>query len=402
MLVVQMRVKPIKIEVKAAKHPNFSMKSPVRLLVATSLMLTASTMRAESTWPLFRGDPNMLGISSETLMLPLKLAWDFTCDAPVPATAVIADDRVFVGSFDKFFYCLDLKTGEVIWKFETKLGVEGPACITGDLVCFGDSDGFVFGLKRDTGEEVWLYQTEDAIVGGLNFYVTKEGKTLILVGSDDFYLHGIDAKTGEQAWTVETGNYIRGAPSVDAETGVVIMGGCDEILRLIDANVGTAVKEIEIGAYMANSCSVRDQIAYVAHYAGEILAIDLKSGQRAWAHDTGGTEFIGSPAVTEEHVIIGGRDKKLRCLDRATGELVWDFTARRAIDSSPVVTPEAIFIGSDDGRLYALDPADGSQLWTYDIGARMNSSPAIASGYLVICGQDGGIYAFKSGQKDKN
>lgn len=368
------------------------------LLIAQLLLHSHSWAETEtpSSWPLFRGDPNMLGISGEDLQLPLELAWDFLAEAPVPATAVIAHDRVFVGSFDKFFYCLDLKSGEVLWKFETAFGVEGPACLVGDLVCFGDSDGIVFGLKQDTGAEVWRYETDDSIVGGLNTHVTADGKTLVLVGSDDFYLHGVDAQTGEQEWAVETGNYIRGAPSVDTDSGVVIMGGCDEILRLIDANTGSSAKEIEIGAYMANSCAVKDQIAYVAHYAGEIVAIDLETGERAWTHDAEGTEFIASPAVTSDRVIIGGRDKKLRCLDRATGNLLWEFTARRAIDSSPVVTASAIFTGSDDGRLYAIDPKDGSELWSYEIGARINASPAISNGYLIISGQDGGIYAFKS------
>jgi len=351
---------------------------------------------ADGSWPLFRGDANMGGCSADPVRPPLELAWVFETESPVPATAVIGGGKVFIGSLGGKFHCLDLLSGKQVWSFDTKLGVEGAACLAGDLVCFGETDGFVRALKVSTGEEVWHYETGDAIAGGLNRYRTKAGRELILAGSDDFFLHAVDAATGEKVWAVETGNYIKGAPSVDLASGLVSFGGCDELLRLIDAETGEQVRSIPVGAYMANSCAVRDRIAYVAHYAGEIVAFDLANGERLWSNKSEAVEFVGSPAVDAGLVIVGGRDKKLRALDRATGALVWEFLARKGIDSSPVVGPEVVFVGSDDGRLYAVSRGEGKELWSYDIGARINSSPAVAAGHVVIGAQDGGVYAFRS------
>lgn len=349
-----------------------------------------------ASWPLFRGDANMTGVSGETLRLPLEPAWEFDTGGPVPATAVIADGRVYVGSLGGSFHALDLATGKEIWKAPAKLGVEGPACVSGDLVCFGDADGKVYALDRASGQSRWVYETGDAVAGGINTYRTRAGKTLLLAGSDDFFLHAVDAADGARVWAVETGNYIRGTPSVDQESGVVIFGGCDELVRLIDAETGVQVREIEAGAYMANSCAVRDQIAYAAHYAGAVLAIDLKSGATLWSHDAEEAQFVASPAVTADRVYVGGRDKKLRCLDRANGKHVWEFLARKGIDSSPVVTGTAVFAGADDGRLYAVDPADGRELWSFDLGSRINSSPAVSGGHLIIGSQEGIVFAFRS------
>jgi len=158
---------------------------------------------------------------------------------------------------------------------------------------------------------------------------------------------------------------------VDEVSGLVSFGGCDELLRSIDAETGEQVRSIPIGAYMANSCAVRDRIAYVAHYAGEIVAFDLAKGERIWSNQNEGVEFVASPAVDADLVIIGGRDKKVRALNRATGALVWEFLARKGIDSSPVIGPEVVYVGSDDGRIYGLSRLDGKELWSYDIGARI-------------------------------
>jgi outer membrane protein assembly factor BamB len=375
-----------------------SLRGFALVLIVGSLGLTVLNGGDASgtAWTLFRGDSNMTGVSADPVRPPLELAWSCETGAPVPATPVIGGGKVFVGSLGGKFYCLELATGKILWTFPTKLGVEGSACLTGDLVCFGETDGFVRALRVETGEEVWHYETADAIVGGVNRYRTRAGRELILVGSDDFFLHAIDAQTGQKVWAVETGNYIKGAPSVDADAGLVIFGGCDEILRLIDAETGEPVRTIPVGAYMANSCAVRDKIAYVAHYAGDILAFDLTKGETVWTNKNEGVEFVASPAVDPQLVVVGGRDKKLRALDRSTGAVVWEFLARKGIDSSAVLGPEVIYVGADDGRLYAIDRKDGKELWSYEIGARLNSSPAVASGFVIIGAQDGGIYAFRA------
>lgn len=348
-------------------------------------------------WPLFRSDANMRGVSGEKLTLPLVAAWEVATGGPVPATAVLAEGRVYAGSLKGEFFAWDLATGKEVWKAPAKLGVEGPACLVDGLVCFGDADGKVHALDRATGQERWVYETGDSVAGGLNACRTRSGKVLILAGSDDFFLHAIHAADGTRAWAVETGNYIKGTPSVDQEGGLVIFGGCDELVRLIDAESGALVRQIGVGAYMGNSCAVRDQVAYVAHYGGAILALDLRAGTTLWTHEAPDAQFVASPAVTADRVYVTGRDSKLRCLDRATGKLLWEFSTRKGSDSSPVVTESAVFFGADDGRLYAVHPTDGRELWSFDLGSRINSSPALGGGHLVIGSQEGILFAFRSG-----
>ena len=135
---------------------------------------------------------------------------------------------------------------------------------------------------------------------------------------------------------------------------------------------------------------------YFGTFDNEVLAIDLETGSLAWRyeHPTRRFPFYSSAAVTDDLVVIGGRDKMVHALDRDTGENVWIFTTRARVDSSPVVSGERVYVGSHDGRLYVLDLASGEKLWEFEAGGPLSASPAIVDGYVVIGSQDGLLFAF--------
>lgn len=358
---------------------------------------------AHSDWPLFRGDPQMQGVSPETVEPPLELLWTYEPAVeegrrrpPIEASPVILDGTVYVGTQAAEFLAIDLETGEERWKFEAEGSITAPAAAHGDLVYFGDNYGFIYALKTENGEEVWRYETEGKIEGGVNLLHDYEGGTAVLVGSHDYFLYCLDAANGEVYWKEETGNYIVATPSVVGEGAerAVCFGGCDGLLYILPTSADGEEKKVEIGSYIANSVSVRDGIAYVAHNGGEILAIEQKSGEEVWRIATG-TEYTASPAVDETNVYIAGPDKRLVAYDRVTGDEKWAFLARRSLDSSPVVSGNAIWQAGMDGRLYAVSREDGSELWQFEIGAQIKASPAISRGVLVVCGSDGVVYALR-------
>ena len=246
-----------------------------------------------------------------------------------------------------------------------------------------------------TGEEQWRYETHGKIQGGVNA-MPVDGKLTVFVGSEDNSLYAFDADSGKKLWSHETTNLIVSTPSIVASRQAIIFGGCDGLLHVIPATRdGKGDKtEIEIGSYIANTSPVADGIAYIADNSGNILAIDMESGETAWEVKTG-NEFTSSPAVTETHLIVGGPDKRLVAYNRVTGEETWSFRARRSIDSSPVVCKSAIWFGGMDARIYSVNPEDGSEMWSYELGTQVKASPAISAQTLVVCGDDGVVYAFR-------
>ncbi|MCF6314141.1 MAG: PQQ-binding-like beta-propeller repeat protein [Verrucomicrobiales bacterium] len=371
--------------------------------------------KVQQDWPLFRRDAQMQGVSKEDLLAPLKLLWEFHPEQkqvdgkkrkrpyPIKATAVIKEGLVYVGSEQSRFFCLDLSDGKLRWEYQSQGPITGPAAVIGEQVYFGCQYGFLYALDCKTGKELWKFEADDKIEGGVNALEVKDEKSgemqmRLFFGSYDNHLYALDAATGKVVWKYETDNYLVGTPSVVAgEQAAVIVGGCDGLLHVISAQSGKELRNFDVGAYIPNSAAVRDGIAYVSHFGGEVGAYDVTAGEEVWkVVDEKGVEFYASPAVTKDRVYVGGRDKALRCLDRVDGKELWRFSTRRAVDSSAVVCDSALYVGGMDGRLYAVDPKSGEELWSYELGAKFSASPAISRGVLVISGEDGVVYAFAS------
>lgn len=382
-------------------------------LTLSLAVLACAPLALGDDWPVYRGDPALMGVAGGRLPDQPALRWSFETQGPIQSSAVIADGSVFFGSDDGYVYALALKDGQRIWSFRTGLdperdpdkpeenqpprGVEAPPLVHDGGVYIGGTDGFLYALDARTGELRWRYETEGEINGAANHAKSPDGQDdWILVGSWDNRLHCVSAATGKAVWVYETDNYVNGTPAIG--DGKAVFGGCDGLLHVISIADGVAQTTVEVGAYVIGSVSFDGRDAFLGHHGNAFVCVDTVAGEIRWEYRQRQFPFAGSGAVTDKFVIFGGRDKRVHCVKRATGEAVWDFRARGHIDSSPVVVEDKIIVGSNDGRLYLLSLAEGNLLWSYEIGQAVTASPAVADGMLIIGSHDGRMYAF--GQPD--
>lgn len=364
---------------------------------------TEPTSGLRSDWPLFRGDAEMQGVSPERIEAPLAMAWRFEPEVeegkrrpPIDASPVVAGGRVYVGSQDGNFYALSLEEGSLAWSFKADGPIIAPAAVLGDRVFVGDTYGLVYALSVEDGKELWRFETEGKIEGGLNVLVEEGQPDRVFFGSHDYFVYCLEATTGKELWKAETGNYVVSTPALVKGEGRVDLtfGGCDGLLHVLPADGKGEKREIEIGAYVANTAAVRDGICYVAHNGGEVIAIEIASGETVWKTSTG-NEYTASPAVDESRLYVAGPDKRLVAYDRVTGEEVWVFVTPRGLSSSPLVSGDLVWQAGMDGRLYAVNRGDGTEAWQYELGTQVKASPAASRGTLVVCGDDGVVYAFR-------
>ncbi len=116
-------------------------------------------------WPAFRGGPDHAGVTSETLQMPLELAWQYKPNHPpqpafrgvsAPSKSrqrvesmtsdhvfepVVADGRLFFGSSsEEAVFCVDAATGEAVWTFYTEGAVRFAPRVVGSRLrgtCWG-------------------------------------------------------------------------------------------------------------------------------------------------------------------------------------------------------------------------------------------------------------------------
>jgi outer membrane protein assembly factor BamB len=341
-------------------------------------------------WPMFRESSALWGISETQLSKSLKLRWSYQAKDSIESSAAIVDGAVYVGSMDGSLYAIDLATGKVRWQYQTAGPVgESSPCVHGGVAYIGDLGGVLHAVDIVTGKARWTFKAEDEIKSSPNWAGSR-----VYFGSYDQNLYCLAAGTGALVWKYKTEGPVHCTPAIDKDR--VYISGCDENFRAIHAATGKQLYALPLGAYAGASAAVRDEQAFVGTFGNEVLGIDLKRRAARWTyrHPTRNFPFYSSAALTNDRVILGGRDKMVHCLERATGKAVWTFLTRARVESSPLISGSGVFFGSNDGILYELDLATGKKIWDFTAGAPLSASPAAAQGSLVIGSQDGVLYCF--------
>ncbi len=362
-----------------------------------------STSDTKGSWTSFRNGPLQRGIATTTLPDKLKLRWEIKSKDGWVATVAIAGGRVYAPALEGFVYCFDLKTGREIWKYrsidsddeeEFAAGFKAAPLVTSDTVYVGDEDGFVHAIDRKTGKKRWVFETLGEIAGG----ATLVGEN-ILVPSHDANLYCLTPK-GKLAWKFETLDRVNCAPALVENSTFV--AGCDQHLRVIDIVKGEETLDVELGSYLIASPAVHGDVLYVGSHAGEVIAMNWKTGKDVWRYrGQRDLEIHASAAVTDDLVLVGSHDKLLHAIDRKTGKGRWTFKTRGRISSSPAVVGDRVFFGSDDGSIYGISLGNdktkpGTQVFKFTTGKDVVAGPAIGEGCLVVGSADrnGRLYCF--------
>jgi outer membrane protein assembly factor BamB len=158
------------------------------------------------------------------------------------------------------------------------------------------------------------------------------------------------------------------------------------------------VLRLSTGGYTIASPAMADGVAYFGTYSNEVIAVDVAAKKVVWRFEDPDRQFpyYSSAALTGDLVILGGRDKNVRAIERATGKARWTFPTRARVDSSPAIAGNRVVVGGGDGKVYVLDVATGKQVWSLEAGGGFTASPAVALGRVVIGDLDGRIHGIGS------
>jgi outer membrane protein assembly factor BamB len=118
----------------------------------------------------------------------------------------LANDYVYVGNSDGYFYAYAQDTGEEVWKFKAEFTGDfdywsAPA-ISGDVLFVGNLDQNLYALNAISGEQLWIFKTRDAAISDPiltdGVIYISDGDHLTSMG--ERYLYALDAQSGEVLW----------------------------------------------------------------------------------------------------------------------------------------------------------------------------------------------------------
>jgi outer membrane protein assembly factor BamB len=347
---------------------------------------------AATSWKTPRGGPALQGLVNGPVPRKPKIKWDVLLDGPVIGDAAIADGTVYVGTVMGTFYAINFENGEERWKFVTEDSIEAPPTVGEGKVFIGSADRFFYCLDQKTGKELWKYEAADKFVGGaLIVRSPDDTEDWIIVNGYDGICRALRVKDGSEAWIYETAEQINGTPAL-VEGKTIVLGGCDMVVHSIKVSDGTVINEVPVDAEIIGTIATMGKMVYSANYANQLVATDIKAKKPKWIYEDKDFGFYAAPAVSEELVFVGSRDKHMHAVNRETGKRVWKVKTGSRVDGGAIVFNDAVVFGSGDGRLYALNPKDGSEIWRLDLGEGVSTDLAFANGRIVVGGNDSNLF----------
>ena len=180
------------------------------------------------------------------------------------------------------------------------------------------------------------------------------------------YCKAVDKKTGTMLWQYKTDAMLFSRPAVSDK--YIVLPTSDKRLVWLDKKTGKPQWQYDAaGPYVADGV-VRDGVLYQGGFK-TFQAWDVKRHRLLWQYDSINNYCQAAPVVDGNDVVFGAWDTYLRCLNRRTGALRWQWNNRRSVNLYspgnvvPVVTPERVVVVAPDRMTTAVNRKDGTQLW---------------------------------------
>jgi len=308
--------------------------------------------------------------------------WTYPTGDLIDGSPTVAADRVFVGSRDHNFYCLDLADGAFIWSFPITGNCATSPAVVDDVVFFGTTSGDLYGLSIFDGEAVHAHSVDatmsssPAVVDG--YVYGGSGNSPSVPAKIICY----DTVLKTRKWEYPTDAGVFGTPAVADD--LVMVGDLAGNLYILSTS-GAELYKIPLGAGINASPAYGDGIVYAATLDSKVYAINTATGEEIWpapATIPGAAGIFSSPLLTGNYLYVAGSNGHLYALEAATGEIVWEWGGSSIpVTSSPVTWGGQIFLQGGDNTLRAfisnsdyIPPAWTSHIgiysasWTGEIG----------------------------------
>ncbi|HLW77712.1 MAG TPA: PQQ-binding-like beta-propeller repeat protein, partial [Bryobacteraceae bacterium] len=126
---------------------------------AVAILCCAMNLIAADSWPQFRGNPSLTGVTASAVPKTLKLLWTFDAGQSVESSAAIVDGVVYVGDQTPELIAVNLADGKLRWRYKGAmdgLGESSPAVHNG-IVVVGDLSGVIHAVKAADGSKLWTF-----------------------------------------------------------------------------------------------------------------------------------------------------------------------------------------------------------------------------------------------------
>lgn len=252
-------------------------------------------------------------LDKKTGLVLQKYPLDFVPCSPL----CIADDYLYVGSWDNFIYTLNMKTGEREWRYRIDGHVVGRPTVSDGNLFVAATDGRVYAINGQSGNTIKTWGQEGRYTTkapNVLEVVAPKAPPLLYVASRDYNLYSLNRINGDLRWKFESGGEIVEMP-------------------YLVGNLLYTISEREV---------FKDSVLY---------ALESDSGQVKWSLDHGKQIlFLG-----KKHDWIVQHSKKLAQIQSENGHVknVFDLSAFDVFVTN--IQDNAGYLATNDGFIFAVE-----------------------------------------------
>jgi len=295
-----------------------------------------------------------------------RVLWHRHFAGCVAASPAVGDGVVYVGFMDpppctgtapSFVAALDARSGRTLWRFRAGV-VETPPLLANGRVYFGSWDHRVYAIDARTGRLAWSFATGDKVKAG----VALAGGT-IFAASYDGRLYALDARSGRLRWSAGGGGLggLYATPSV--ANGRVFVGSTDGRVYAFATRTGASLWSTRTGSFVYSPTALSAGAAFVGSYDHRLYALSQATGAIRWTF-AAGAPISGAPTVLDGLVYFSTcgscssyesdpHARRTFAVDARTGRLVWRFPDG---EYSPVIADRERLYLTGYTSLYGLAP----------------------------------------------
>ena len=362
-------------------------------------------------------------LSRLSLPSQLQVAWQADIgtgsddDAQLLAQPIVDNGVVYTMDAMSRVSAFDGATGRRLWDLDLGDKVADSGAFGGGLA-IGDgrlyaTTGFawVYALNPADGEILWERQAPGPMRGGPTY---ADGRIFIL--TVDNHTLAVNAADGRLLWNhigVEEMASLVGLSSVAVDGNLAIVPYTSGELLGIDIATGEELWQESLAALtvldpLADIPQIKglpvldnEQIFAISH-AGRMVGLDLQQGIRLWDIDLGG---IQTPWLAGDFLFVVSNDAQLVCLRRRDGRIRWVQALERYNDPEdkeepilwfgPLLVGDRLIAANSNKQLVSFAPETGELLSTVDLPGSPAVSPAVAGETLYISTTGGKLLALR-------
>jgi outer membrane protein assembly factor BamB len=351
----------------------------------------------------------------------LKLAWRTSIgegsdrDHRLVTQPIVVDNVIYAMDTEGRVSALQMNKGKQIWQVNIIPENEEPRALTGGLafddgkLFVADGFGFLLALNPANGEKLWQVQLN---VPARASPTVADGKVYVVTLANE--LIALSVADGQVIWRHQGDQAMAGllgspSPAVIGTT-VIVTYSTGDILALRAENGEESWSDNVTGLNAQRGVTKLSDIrglpvvdndrVFVANASSRMMAIDLRSGERAWQRDFG---TLNTPWAAGGYIYLITAQDDLVALRQTDGKMRWATALNKEKEkkdeptlwAGPVLAGNRLIVTGSNEELLEIDPNDGHVIRRTDTGRNVQIPPIVANDTLLLLDDDGDLSAYR-------